>query len=83
MSINQVSYLTTQQCFSQLATFILCTKLLIIICSLALYSVTSQKHLIESGIRFFLFKLRQNGIKEKLLEWLNSYLSQRKQKVGL
>ena len=28
-----------------------------------------------------LFKLRQNGIDEKLLEWLNSYLSQRKQKV--
>ena len=30
-----------------------------------------------------LFKLRQNGIEGKLLEWLNSYLSQRKQKVGL
>ena len=30
-----------------------------------------------------LFKLRQNDIKGKLLEWLNSYLSQRKQKVGL
>ena len=28
-----------------------------------------------------LFKLRQNGINGKLLEWLNSYLSQRKQKV--
>ena len=28
-----------------------------------------------------LFKLRQNGIDGKLLEWLNSYLSQRKQKV--
>ena len=30
-----------------------------------------------------LFKLRQNGIEGKLLEWLNSYFSQRKQKVGL
>ena len=30
-----------------------------------------------------LFKLRQNGIDGKLLEWLNSYLSQRKQKVCL
>ena len=30
-----------------------------------------------------LIKLRQNGIEGKLLEWLNSYLSQRKQKVGL
>ena len=30
-----------------------------------------------------MFKLRQNGIDGKLLEWLNSYLSQRKQKVGL
>ena len=30
-----------------------------------------------------LFKLRQNGIEGKLLEWLNSHLSQRKQKVGL
>ena len=30
-----------------------------------------------------LFKLRQNGIEGKLLEWLNSYLSQRKQNVGL
>ena len=30
-----------------------------------------------------LFKLRQNGIEGKLLEWLNSYLSQSKQKVGL
>ena len=30
-----------------------------------------------------LFKLRQNGIKGKLLEWFSSYLSQRKQKVGL
>ena len=30
-----------------------------------------------------LFKLRQNGIEWKILEWLNSYLSQRKQKVGL
>ena len=30
-----------------------------------------------------MFKLRQNGIGGKLLEWLNSYLSQRKQKVGL
>ena len=30
-----------------------------------------------------LFKLQQNGIEGKLLEWLNSYLSQRKQKVGL
>ena len=28
-----------------------------------------------------LFKLRQNGIDGKLFEWLNSYLSQRKQKV--
>ena len=28
-----------------------------------------------------LFKLRQNGIDGKLLEWLNSHLSQRKQKV--
>ena len=28
-----------------------------------------------------LFKLRQNGIDGKLLEWLNSYLSQRQQKV--
>ena len=28
------------------------------------------------------FKLRQNGIEGKLLEWLNSYLSQRKQIVG-
>ena len=30
-----------------------------------------------------LFKLRQNGFEGKPLEWLNSYLSQRKQKVGL
>ena len=30
-----------------------------------------------------LFKLRQNGIERKLLELFNSYLSQRKQKVGL
>ena len=30
-----------------------------------------------------LFKLWQNGIKGKLLEWLNSYLCQRKQKVCL
>ena len=30
-----------------------------------------------------LFKLQQNGIEGKLLEWLNSNLSQRKQKVGL
>ena len=29
-----------------------------------------------------LVKLRQNGIDGKLLEWLNSYLSQRKQKVS-
>ena len=28
-----------------------------------------------------MFKFRQNGIEGKLLEWLNSYLSQRKQKV--
>ena len=28
-----------------------------------------------------MFKLRQNGIEGKLLECLNSYLSQRKQKV--
>ena len=28
-----------------------------------------------------MFKLRQNGIEGKLLVWLNSYLSQRKQKV--
>ena len=30
-----------------------------------------------------LFKLRHNSIEGKLLEWLNCYLSQRKQKVGL
>ena len=30
-----------------------------------------------------LFKLRQNGIEGKLLEWLKSNLNQRKQKVGL
>ena len=30
-----------------------------------------------------LLKLRQNGIEGKLLEWLNSYLSHRKQKVSL
>ena len=30
-----------------------------------------------------LFKLPQKDIEGKLLEWLNSYLSQRKQKVGL
>ena len=30
-----------------------------------------------------MFKLRQNGIEGNLLEWLNSYLSQRKQNVGL
>ena len=30
-----------------------------------------------------MFKLRQNGIEGKRLEWLNCYLSQRKQKVGL
>ena len=30
-----------------------------------------------------MFKLRQNGIEGKLQEWLNSYLSQRKQKVGI
>ena len=28
-----------------------------------------------------MFKLRQNGIEGKLLEWLNSYISQRKRKV--
>ena len=28
-----------------------------------------------------LFKLRQNGIEWKFLEWLSSYLSQRKQKI--
>ena len=42
-----------------------------------------QKHLTESGTKVFLLKLRQNGIAGKLLEWFNSYLSQRKQKVGL
>ena len=30
-----------------------------------------------------MFKLRQKGFEGKLLEWLNSYLSQRKQEVGL
>ena len=30
-----------------------------------------------------MFKLRQNGIEGKLKEWLNSYLCQRKQKVGI
>ena len=30
-----------------------------------------------------MIKLRQNGIGGKILEWLNSYLSKRKQKVGL
>ena len=30
-----------------------------------------------------LFKFRQNVIKRKLLEWLNSYWSQRRQKDGL
>ena len=30
-----------------------------------------------------LFKLRQNGIDDKLLQWLNSYLTNRKQKVTL
>ena len=30
-----------------------------------------------------LFKLRQNDIEGRLLEWLNSYLIQRKQDVGL
>ena len=33
--------------------------------------------------KVLLFKLRQNGIEGKLFEWLNSYLSQRKQKFGL
>ena len=42
---------------------------------------------VNIGINFrvwhngLLFKLRQNGIDGNLLEWLNSYLSQRKQKV--
>ena len=41
-----------------------------------------QKHLNEFDRRIIcLFKLRQNGIDGKLLEWLNSYLSLRKQKV--
>ena len=40
------------------------------------------KLLIESGIEV-LFKLRQNGIDGKLLQWLNSYLTNRKQKVTL
>ena len=31
--------------------------------------------------RGLLFNLRQNGIDGKLLEWLSSYLSQRKQKA--
>ena len=31
--------------------------------------------------RGLLFKLRQNGIDGKLLQWLNSYLTNRKQKV--
>ena len=31
--------------------------------------------------RGLLFKLRQNGIDGKLLEWLSGYVSQRKQKV--
>ena len=30
-----------------------------------------------------IFKLRQNDIEGRLLEWLNSYLSQRKQDVDL
>ena len=30
-----------------------------------------------------MFKLRQNDIEGTLLEWSNSYLSQRKHKVGL
>ena len=38
---------------------------------------------VEVWHKGLLFKLRQNGIEGKLLEWLNSYLSQRKQKVGL
>ena len=33
--------------------------------------------------RGLLFKLRQNGIDGKLLQWLNSYLTNRKQKVTL
>ena len=40
--------------------------------------MTPKKHLIEPGIN-----VRQNGIEGKLLELLNSYLSQRKKKVGL
>ena len=54
---------------------------MIIICSFTLHSVTSQKHLIESDIRVFV-KVKANGSKGKLLEWLNSFLSQRKQKDG-
>ena len=42
-----------------------------------------QKLLIESGTKGLMFKLIQNGIEGKHLEWLNSYLSQRKQKVGI
>ena len=39
------------------------------------------KLLIESGPdRSLLFKLRQNSIDGKLLQWLNSYLTNRKQK---
>ena len=30
-----------------------------------------------------MFQLRQDGIQWKLFEWLDCYLSQRKQKVGL
>ena len=30
-----------------------------------------------------MFKLRQTGIEGKLLDWIKSYLSHRKQKVGL
>ena len=53
ISIKQISYLTTQQCFSSLASFIIYAKLLIIICSISLYSVTCQKNLIGSGARVF------------------------------
>ena len=55
---------------------------MITICFLVLCSVMFQKHL-TVWHKGNLFKPRQNGIEGKLLEWLNSYLSQRKQKVCL
>ena len=45
--------------------------------------MTFQKRLTACGTKILLFKLKQNGIEGALLEWLSSYLSNRKQCVVL